>query len=152
MASQALDDLSGANIYNILCYDDKEEEDMHVSHEEDNVSHEQEEDMDLSAEDNDFLGFLPEDIELSRSKAHKFSYFCNEWMADFNMDTLLTGRNYSNLQFSLQSQGDYTNDTNVIQEFKLYPKYVEELPLTFTLIQNVNQKGFNQIFDSKGYI
>ena len=143
MASQALDDLSGANIYDILFYDDEEEEDMHVSHEEDNVSHEednaffgeilfhddeQEEDMDLSAEDNDFLGFLPEDIELSRSKAHKFSYFCNEWMADFNMDTLLTGRNYSNLQFSLQSQGDYTNDTNVIQEFKLYPKYVQELP------------------------
>ena len=68
MASQALDDISDANIYNVLFHDDEEEEDMHVSHEEDNVSHE---------EDNAFFGDIlfhyddeeEEDMETVRNPA-----------------------------------------------------------------------------------
>ena len=36
---------------------------------------EEEEDMDVSNEVNDFCGFTDEDVELSRSKAHKFTFF-----------------------------------------------------------------------------
>ena len=66
-----------------------------------------EEPMEVS-NDNDFGGFTDEDIELSTHKAHKFTFFLNDWMADFNVDALWTGRNYKNMQVSLQSQADYT--------------------------------------------
>ena len=131
--SQSLDDLSGAAIYDILFNDSEEEENMDISNEINDF------DMDVSNEINGFCGFTAEDVELSRSKAHNFTYFCNEWMADFNVDTLWTGRNFQNLMFSLQSQHGYIDDNNIIYEFKLCPKYIDDLPCSFTLLENANQ-------------
>ena len=73
-------------------------------------------------------------------------------MADFNLETLWSGRNYTNLQFSLNTQHSYAQDTNIIYEFKLNPKYVEPLPHSFTTLESASQQCHDQLFDTKGYI
>ena len=131
--NETLDDISISNLYGIL-FDDDEGEEMELSHEND-----------------DFLGFNEEEIECSRSKSNAFDFFTNDWMADFNVNTLWTGRNYSNLQFSLNNQEYYAKDSNIIHEFKLYPKYIEHVPQSFTLLESVSEKRNDQLFDTKGF-
>ena len=143
------------NIYAIL-FDEVKDEEIDFIHE---VTHEDTEmelvcevnENEVTGEVNEFLGFTDEEIELSRDKANKFQFFCNDWMVDFNKDTLWSGRNYKNLQFSLNTQNSYAQDTNVIYEFQLFPKYVEPLPNSFTVLESATQQFHDQLFDIKGY-
>ena len=150
--SQSLDDLSAAAIYEILFNDVEEEEAMEVTNE--FLDFDLGFDVDISTDfelGTDFVGFTAEDVQLSRDKAFNFNFLCNDWMQDFNVDTLWTGRNYKNLQFALQSHNSYIDDHTIVYDFKLSPKYIADEPLGYTVLEHANQKGSNLLFDTKGY-
>ena len=151
VSQQSLQDISFSDICGLLGIsndDDLIAEQLDVHDLNNNLFQEEEN----KTEDEEFLGFTHKEITFSRMRSSIFSFFYNDWMNHFNVKTLWAGRDFVNLQFSLDVNNKYGQDNNISLEFDLKPQFIEDpQTLSYSLIENSSQRGHDQLFDSNSF-